>query len=423
MIKIWLTLFACQIRRRALPPSMAPGRGGRGGRGSPEDVVVMDGRTLRRVFDDATKSWVYRPVDETSGKTISNEDFESRRASAAASARASDPTHRAAEEKRWLDDQRVSIREKRVDVAKAARRDDFHAAVRDGLVERRRPRRAVLAHVPIPVALTELREEMRVATLRDTQKKNPGRFAFIKTALDSEEAKFGVAVEKARREAYDRERAKKGVRGGAGEAESSDSDADAGEERPLFRGSAADADDPDYRRGPASAGGGRGGGGAAVLSTGGRDGAQGGRGRGDTFGGRGSGAPAGGGKFSSEKNETLRKPNNDAGPTVPAPRDHGRGRGGRGGRGRVGGGREGTDGGGRGGGVGHNAQEQHDDVYVSVPKPKKEFPAPKPAAQTAGEHLVTPNQEGGPTLGGRGRQRNRGGRGRGRGGGRGSGET
>ena len=165
---------------------MAPGRGGRG---APEETVVVDGKTLRRVLDEASKRWVYRPVDAASGETISKEDFEARRREEEAARRASDPRHRAAEEKRWLEQQRGDIREKRAEASRAMRREEHHAALRDGRVERRRPRRkgALGVEVPVPDALAELREEMRLATLRETRKKNPGRFAFIETALAVEE--------------------------------------------------------------------------------------------------------------------------------------------------------------------------------------------------------------------------------------------
>ena len=179
---------------------MAPGRGGRG---APEETVVVDGKTLRRVLDEASKRWVYRPVDAASGETISKEDFEARRREEEAARRASDPRHRAAEEKRWLEQQRGDIREKRAEASRAMRREEHHAALRDGRVERRRPRRkGALVEVPVPDALAELREEMRLATLRETRKKNPGRFAFIETALAVEERKHETALDAARRRAY-----------------------------------------------------------------------------------------------------------------------------------------------------------------------------------------------------------------------------
>jgi hypothetical protein len=245
---------------------MAPGRGGRGGRGAPEETVVVDGKTLRRVFDEASKRWVYRPVDEASGETISKDVFEARRREEEAARRASDPRHRAAEEKKWLEQQRGEIREKRLEASRLMRREEHHAALRDGRVERRRPRRkGALAEVPVPDALAELREEMRLATLHETKKKNPGRFAFIETALKQEERKHETKVEAARRRAYAAERRRRGVRGGGGEESTSETDSDdeqaARENARLFarthgdasfvlRGSAADLDDPDYRRGP-----------------------------------------------------------------------------------------------------------------------------------------------------------------------------
>ena len=237
---------------------MAPGRGGRGGRGAPEETVVVDGKTLRRVLDEASKRWVYRPVDAASGETISKDDFEARRREEEAARRASDPGHRAAEEKRWLEQQRGEIREKRAEAFRAMRREEHHAALRDGRVERRRPRRkGALANVPVPDALAELREEMRAATLRETREKNPGRFAFIETALAVEEKKYETALDAARRRAYAAERRRRGVRGAAGAGsgsargdETSDASETDSDDAPFaIRGSAADLDDPDYRRG------------------------------------------------------------------------------------------------------------------------------------------------------------------------------
>jgi hypothetical protein len=57
---------------------MAPGGGRGGGGGARDEVVQMGGQTLKRVMDDATKQWVYRPVDEASGEVISKEAFEAR---------------------------------------------------------------------------------------------------------------------------------------------------------------------------------------------------------------------------------------------------------------------------------------------------------------------------------------------------------
>ena len=45
-------------------------------RAQKDDVVQMGGKTLKRVMDNETRQWVYRPVDESSGKVISKEAFE-----------------------------------------------------------------------------------------------------------------------------------------------------------------------------------------------------------------------------------------------------------------------------------------------------------------------------------------------------------
>ena len=377
---------------------MAPGRGGRnGGRGTPDETVVMDGKTLRRVFDDSTKRWVYRPVDESSGDVISREDFESRRLAEANLRKANDPRHKAAEEKRWLDEQRGAIREKRADAARQARREDFNTAVRDGRVERNRKGRGKIVDVPEPKALTELREEMRLAQIQDTQKKNPGRFAFIKTALDLEESKYANVVEKKRREAYERERKKKGVRGGGNDDDESSSD-DSDFNQPVFRGSAADLVDPDYRRGPS--GGGRGG-----AIAGGRGAPSGGRGETNIAGGRGG----------SHLPQNENNPSRASPIPIPVPRAN-NGREVKGGRGQK---REGRDrseaSGGRGGhgkgsgqksGHGRGAGNDTDGVAN-----RKTIPAPKPAP-TKGE---AERSETGGRGGGRGQEK----RGRGRGGGSG----
>jgi hypothetical protein len=409
---------------------------GRGGRGAPDETVVMDGQTLRRVFDEATKSWVYRPVDETSGRTISKEDFESRRREEEAQRRASDPKHRAAEEKRWLEQQRFEIREKRAEVSRRMRREDHLASIRSGRAERRKPRRAVLASVPEPEALVELREEMRLATLADAQKKNPGRFAFIKTALELETSKYEVAVEAARRKAYAEERERRGVAGNdGGDDGASSSDDDEEQTRFVFRGSKEDLDDPDYRRGPMST--------APSVGRGAGPLEAGGAGR-EARPLEANGSRPGGG---SEKDPEARR----LGPPLDAkPRDRaggaerGRGPGRHDGRGRGdpkrnavpdgetasdrgGGGRAGGRGGGRRGG------ERKDDGGAprGVPLPRMR-PSPIAGESVERESVKresvkresAPTQDGGRGRGGRGgRGRARGGRGRGERGGRGGGEV
>ena len=78
-----------------------------------------------------------------------------------------------------------------------------------------RPRRKEIANVPVPKILADLREEMRVAVANGMDKRNPGQFAFISTALDAEEVKHDHVVKAAREKAYAKERKKCGVKGGA----------------------------------------------------------------------------------------------------------------------------------------------------------------------------------------------------------------
>ena len=233
---------------------MAPGGGRGSGRGSaPKDeTVIMGGQTLRRVMDESTRQWVYRPVDEASGNVITKEAFEARRLAERRLRAEADPRKQAEREKRWLAQQRGEIRNARVEESRAMRRDEHARKLESGLVERRRPRRREIARVPEPELLLELREEMRVALANGLDKKNPGRFAFVKTALDAEEAKHDAAVKSAREKAYAQERKRRGVRGAHDfDQDLSSSDGDESEDAIIVRGSLADLDDPDYRRGPA----------------------------------------------------------------------------------------------------------------------------------------------------------------------------
>ena len=211
-------LFSGDLRRLFLYTAgrtMAPGGGRGSGRGSaPKDeTVIMGGQTLRRVMDESTRQWVYRPVDEASGNVITKEAFEARRLAERRLRAEADPRKQAEREKRWPAQQRGEIRNARVEESRAMRRDEHARKLESGLVERRRPRRREIARVPEPELLLELREEMRVALANGLDKKNPGRFAFVKTALDAEEAKHDAAVKSAREKAYAQERKRRGVRG------------------------------------------------------------------------------------------------------------------------------------------------------------------------------------------------------------------
>ena len=83
----------------------------------------------------------------------------------------------------------------------------------------------------------ELREEMRVAVANAVSKKNPGQFAFIKTALDAEEGKHEVRVKAAREKAYQAERKKRGVKGAAW-GDSDDGEGSSDEDGFVVRGGA-----------------------------------------------------------------------------------------------------------------------------------------------------------------------------------------
>ena len=222
-------------------------------RAQKDDVVQMGGKTLKRVMDNETRQWVYRPVDE-SGEVISREAFEATKREEAKARWESDPKRQAEQDKKWAAQQRSEIRGARIAESKQMKKQEHVRKLKSGLVEPSRPRRKEIANVPVPKILADLREEMRVAVANGMDKRNPGQFAFIKTALDAEEVKHDHVVKAAREKAYAKERKKRGVKGAAwGSSDEGEdaSDDDGGGNGIPRRGSLADLDDPDYRRGPA----------------------------------------------------------------------------------------------------------------------------------------------------------------------------
>ena len=216
-------------------------------RAQKDDVVHMGGKTLKRVMDNETRQWVYRPVDESSGKVISKEAFEAMKREEAKARWESDPKRQAEQDKKWAAQQRSEIRGARIAESKQMKKQEHVRKLKSGLVEPSRPRRKEIANVPVPKILAELREEMRVAVANGMDKRNPGQFAFIKTALDAEEVKHDHVVKAAREKAYAKERKKRGVKGAAwGSSDEGEdaSDDDGGGNGIPRRGSLADLDDP-----------------------------------------------------------------------------------------------------------------------------------------------------------------------------------
>ena len=118
--------------------------------------------------------------------------------------------HRAAEEEGWLEQQRGDIR-------RSARRHLARCVAKsttpryatgawsgDGREEKARSGLRCPSRMRSPSSGRD-----RLATLRETRKKNPGRFAFIETALAVEERKHETALDAARRRAYAAERRRK----------------------------------------------------------------------------------------------------------------------------------------------------------------------------------------------------------------------
>ena len=283
-------------------------------RAQKDDVVHMGGKTLKRVMDNETRQWVYRPVDESSGKVISKEAFEAMKREEAKARWESDPKRQAEQDKKWAAQQRSEIRGARIAESKQMKKQEHVRKLKSGLVEPSRPRRKEIANVPVPKVLADLREEMRVAVANGMDKRNPGQFAFIKTALDAEEVKHDHAVKAAREIAYAKERKKRGVKGAAwGSSDEGEdaSDDDGGGNGIPRRGSLADLDDPDYRRGPAPP--------PAA------NGAEGGKGRKGTLRRRArpaGGAPNGGGRAPDGGGRT-RPAGAVPAPTLPAPKTGG----------------------------------------------------------------------------------------------------
>ena len=303
-----LLLKKCRARvQPVLTVPMGP-PGGRGtGRGDrADDTVIISGQTLKRVLDADTKQWVYRPIDARSGETVSREAFEAAKREAREARLENDPRVIVDREKRWAAAQRAEIREMRAQDERKTRRERVKGAKKEpgGASANAARRKKPIATVKPPTALLNIREEMRIANANDLSKKNPKSYAFVKSALDAEEAKHDANVKAAREKAYQRERTRRGVRGAAwGDSESGEDDGFASEEETGvgIRGSLADLDDPDYRRSSLPPVAGDSGGGAYPEPRGvgdgdGNDGGGGERGRGCGRGRGGRGMSGRGGR-------------------------------------------------------------------------------------------------------------------------------
>lgn len=217
------------------------------------DIVRVGGAELVRTRE-ANGEFTYRPVD-ASGAVVDAAAFEARKKAERAAKLANDPrvAERAANE--WAAQQRAAIARTRVDESRRLTREEARRREREGgTTGPRRRTRALGANVKPSKALADLREEMRVALATGLEKKNPGAYSFLKAALDVEEAKHSKLVDAARKRDYAKARKSKGVRGDAG-LDATLSSGDDDDDVPRVRGSLADLDDPDYRRGPAPSGG------------------------------------------------------------------------------------------------------------------------------------------------------------------------
>ena len=210
------------------------------------DIVRIGGADLVRTRE-ANGEFTYRPVDAQTGAVVDAATFEARKKAQRQAQLANDPraNERAANE--WAAQTRAAIARTRVDESRRLKREDAQRREREsGTTGPRRRARELGASVKPSKALTDLREEMRIAEATGLKKKNPGSYSFLKAALDVEEGKHARALEAARKRDYAKARSRKGVKGDAGlDAELSSGDED---NVPRIRGSLADLDDPDYRR-------------------------------------------------------------------------------------------------------------------------------------------------------------------------------
>ena len=216
--------------------------------GKATDIVRVGGADLVRTRE-ANGEVTYRPVDSNTGAVVDAATFEQRKKEAREAKLRDD--HRAGEREasKWAADMRGSITKTRMDEARRLKREDAERREKNSGSANPRRRAKTLGVVKTPKVLEELREEMRVAEATNLKLKNLGKFQFLKAALDLEEEKYAKLVDAARKRDYAKARQQKGVRGDAGlDAELSSGDED---EAPRIRGSLADLDDPDYRRGPA----------------------------------------------------------------------------------------------------------------------------------------------------------------------------
>ena len=216
--------------------------------GKATDIVRIGGADLVRTRE-ANGEVTYRPVDSSTGAVVDAATFEQRKKEAREAKLRDD--HRASdrEASKWAADMRGSITKSRMDEARRLKREDAEQREKNSGGANPRRRAKTLGVVKPSKVLEELREEMRVAETTNLKTKNIGKFQFLKAALDLEEEKYAKLVDAARKRDYAKARQQKGVRGDAGlDAELSSGDED---DVPRIRGSLADLDDPDYRRGPA----------------------------------------------------------------------------------------------------------------------------------------------------------------------------
>ena len=180
------------------------------------DVVRVGGADLVRTRE-SDGTFTYRPLDASTGAVVDAATFEARKRAERERKLSSDPKASARSQREWEQRTRANIAKTRVDETRKLQRRERERIEREsGTTGPRRRTRDLGASAKASNELLELREEMRMADAAGLAKKNPGRYSFLKAALEVEEAKHATKVEAARKKEYAKARSRKGVRGDAG---------------------------------------------------------------------------------------------------------------------------------------------------------------------------------------------------------------
>lgn len=260
-----------------------------------QKVVLIGGQQLLRVRDEKTGEFVFRPLDEKTGKAKTKEAIDQEKLEAYKER--NKDKFLDSDMKRWEEERKRAIVDKRFKEASKLKWEERERKEKLGISaptrtktnasnnnnrgksdsskgggetkkksgdkpkklseKRMQKKREWLdkhgrVRMPEPSkALAELREEMKQAKMNNLEKVNAGKFSFLKMALELEEGKFQTATREARERNYEFERKAKNVRNGEMDGTDSEDESDdeaGGNGRRKHRMREADANDPDFRR-------------------------------------------------------------------------------------------------------------------------------------------------------------------------------